>query len=349
MTSSAVPAPAYRDVILVGGSAGGVESLRAFVGALPPDLTATVLIVLHLPPTGPSVLPAILARAGALEVTFADGDEPLRAGRIVVAPPDRHLVVAGNRIITSHGPRENGHRPAVDVLFRSAARAYGSRVIAVVLSGALDDGTVGARAVVEHGGVVLVQDPEGAGYPSMPQSVLDSVEVRAVGSAAELGLLAAELSRVPRGADTALVDQPQTAADDVTPPQDEASAAAVEAGVPTSFSCPACREALFQLDEGGLLIFVCSAGHAWSASGLLIQQGEAMEDALWMAVRSLEEKAALSGQLAERASERGSALSSERFLEQARSSRASAELVRGLIDGPWPGPAHVVDRTGSER
>ena len=322
--------------MVVGASAGGVESLRAFVAGLDPDLPAAVLVVLHLPSTGASMLSPILARAGALPVSTASINQSLIPGTIVVAPPDNHLILVDGHTTLTRGPRENGSRPAVDVLFRTAAYTCGPRVIGVILSGALDDGTAGMLSIRQRGGTVLAQDPSDAAYAGMPASVIRNVGADVVGTVAELAAAVNRLTREPppspappAGPSAILTREVEIA--DLTP---AAFSAPDRPGVPAGFSCPDCSGSLFQIDDGGLLRFRCRVGHAWSSLGLLAKQSDALDDALWIAFRTLQEKAALSDQLAGRAAERGNTLSQNRYLDKALEARRSAELIRRLFAQP---------------
>lgn len=174
------------NVIVVGASAGGVESLMEFVNGLPADFEAAVGIALHIPEESPSALPAILSRQGPLKAAHAVDGEPLLHGRIYVAPPGRHLLIKRASVRAVNGPNENGHRPAVDPLFRSAARAHGGRTIGVILSGTLDDGTAGLYAIKRRGGAALVQDPEDALFDGMPASAIEHVPVDFIGDVSAL-------------------------------------------------------------------------------------------------------------------------------------------------------------------
>src|SRR3954464_475129 len=172
-----------RDLVVIGASAGGVDALQEIVADLPPELPASILVVLHVPSTGTSVLPQILSRRGVLPAVFAENGMPLERGQIYVAPADHHLLIHEGRIRLTQGPRENGHRPAVDPMFRSAARAAGPRCVGVVISGLLADGATGLRFIKEHGGAAVVQDPADALFPSMPQAALELTAADSVVSA----------------------------------------------------------------------------------------------------------------------------------------------------------------------
>jgi two-component system, chemotaxis family, protein-glutamate methylesterase/glutaminase len=332
------------DLVVIGASAGGVEALKKLVSVLPEDLPAAVLVVLHVPPYGGSVLPAILDRAGPLPARHAGSGDATVAGQILVAPPDHHLFVDDSHTLLTRGSRENGHRPAVDVLFRSAARARGAGVISVVLSGVLDDGTAGAVAVRQHGGLVLVQDPEDASYPAMPESVLAHLTPDYVGSAGELGQLIDKLCRAPADGESAhgtpaehqpakhplaeLIDAElgmATLSDEVHDTPDRP-------GSPAGFSCPDCAGTLFEISDGVLTRYRCGVGHAWSPESLLGEQALALESALWMALRSLEEKATLARHLATGAVTRGSRLSAGRFAAQAEDADRAAKSIRRLLE-----------------
>ena len=186
-----------HDIVVVGASAGGVEALAGLAASLPTGLPAAVFVVLHVPSTGTSALPDILARKGPLPASHVKGGEPIEPGRIYIAPPDHHLLLRQGHMHLSRGPRENGHRPAVDPLFRSAAREYATRVVGVILSGALDDGTAGLLAIKSRGGVAVVQDPGDAIYPGMPGNALEVVKVDHVVPAGAMGEVLARLVTEP--------------------------------------------------------------------------------------------------------------------------------------------------------
>ena len=261
-----------RDIIVIGGSAGGVEALQRIVAALPPQLEAAVFAVVHFPSDGTSFLPQILLRSGRFPAVHPEDGTAIRRGVIYVAPPDRHLTLQPGHVRLSRGPRENGHRPSVDPLFRSAARAYGARVIGVVLSGNLDDGTAGLAAVRRHGGVTVVQDPADAMYAGMPASAIGHVDVDHVVPAAEIAALLA-----------ALVDEPLPPAAAVSEPRDDLEVGIAELepaalagderpGMPSGYSCPSCHGSLFEIQEGEVVRFRCRVGHAFGSDTLLHEQ-----------------------------------------------------------------------------
>lgn len=336
-------------LLLVGGSAGAVSALRDLIGQLPADLPACVLVVLHLPRAGgSSVLPEILDRAGPLPVRAARDGDLLAPGQVLVAPAERHLIVADGRVVLSTGPAENGQRPSVDVLFRSAASAYGPGVVAAVLTGNLDDGSAGLSAVARHGGIAVVQDPDDALFPGMPRNALAAVPDAQTAPLAELPALLTALVRSPVGPRPAL-----SAAGDALDVLEVRSAlgqrlgpeVGAHPGTPSPYSCPDCTGVLFELVEGQTPRYRCRVGHAWSAEALSERQERAVETALWVALRALEERQAMADDVARSASRSGRAWSEQHFRRRAAEASQHAAVLRALLvhdAGPAePAPADV--------
>jgi two-component system chemotaxis response regulator CheB len=321
-----------RDIVVIGASAGGVEALQRLTAGLRPDLRAAIFVVMHVTAEGTSALPAILQRSGPMPARHAINGESMSDGRIYVAPPDFHLILRDGLVRVVHGPRENRSRPAVDPLFRSAALSYGPRVIGVVLSGALDDGTAGLYAIKARGGVAIVQDPHDALVSGMPRSALEYVTVDHVLPAADIGSLLNDVTR-------------ESVADRMAPPPrrlaDEFDMATLEPGTmedddkyaaqPSPFTCPECNGTLWELVDGDLARYRCRVGHSYSAESMAEEQGQSSERTLWAALRSLEERAALGRRLSQNAGARGHEHVAHRFDERAAEAEAHALTVRRLL------------------
>jgi two-component system chemotaxis response regulator CheB len=338
---------AHRDLIVIGASMGGVEALTRLVAQLPADLAAAVCIVLHVSATTKSVLPAILSRSGPLPARHPDDHEALRPGHIYVAPNDRHLLVEEGVVRVVKGPRENGHRPAVDPLFRSAARTYGPRVVGVVLTGALDCGTAGLIAVKRQGGLAIVQEPADAYCPDMPRSALEYVQVDHCVPLAEMGALLAGVVSTPL-ARKASAPQPRAMEEEVKMMTGDRALQAPPKGEPSHYSCPDCGGVLFEMDEEGLLRYRCRTGHGFTGAALAVGQQRMLDDALWAAVRALEENAALARRLAANARQRNHGLTAVRYDERAQAAEQQALLVReAALNGPSsdaaPADQHVME------
>jgi two-component system chemotaxis response regulator CheB len=317
-----------RGVVAVGASAGGVEALRALVAGLSTELPAPVLVTQHIGQGARSQLPEILTRAGALPAAHARHGERVRAGRIYVAPPDWHLLVHDGVVQLSAGPTVNRHRPAVDVMFAGAVRWARGRTVAVVLSGMLDDGSVGAALVARAGGRVVVQDPAEAMFDSMPKAALAAVPaaevlpVRGVGGGVTRMLRGHDPEGGTDGGEWVMPER--TMADS----NDPLFLAKAEARL-TRLTCPDCSGSLAQLDLPGISYFRCHVGHQYSPRSLEAAQREAAEARLWAAVTALEEHAALARHLAGESDE-GSADAAQ-YLGYAQRSTELARSVRSEI------------------
>lgn len=318
-------------IVVIGASAGGIKALLALVAELPAGFRATVFVVVHIG-ANRSMLPAILERSGQLPAAHAIHGERFRPGHIYVAPPDFHLIVRHDTVELSHGPRENHSRPAIDPLFRSAARAHGAQVTAVILSGALSDGVAGLLAVKARGGTVIVQDPQEAIIESMPISALRSVQADHVVPALEIGRLLASMSPAPVApgeesrVDPIAEEEARIQRDFTQQEHDR------RAGQITMFTCPDCGGTLWQAGAREYLHFRCHVGHAWGSEALLGHKSEEIESALWASVRLLEERATLSRQLAARLRQTGQgAPRAATVEEEAGLDEQRADAIRRLL------------------
>jgi two-component system chemotaxis response regulator CheB len=324
----------YRDILVVGASAGGVEALTRLCGALPAGLPAAVLIVLHTSPQGPSLLARLLGRVSALPVHAAVEGMRLETGRIYVAVPDRHLLLRKGQMLVRRGPQENRTRPSVDALFRSAAVAYGSRVIGVVLTGALDDGTDGLNAIKAAGGLSVVQSPDDAAWPSMPQQALQRDHVDYAVPLPQLPALLSRLVRLPAGEPVELPESVRTEDQIAAEETPMLSHEMRPPGTPSPMSCPDCGGVLNEIRDHGTLRFRCQIGHAYTGLGLDAAQSAEVEHGLQIAIRTHRERLTLFERMRDSARQRGHGHAELRWstaIEEARQLAQALEKTLGLL------------------
>jgi two-component system, chemotaxis family, protein-glutamate methylesterase/glutaminase len=277
-----------KRIVVVGGSAGGIRAFCTLLKALPQKFAAPVLGVIHISEEANS-LAEVIQRCTRLKIVDLKTPQAIRAGKVYVAPANRHLIVKSGCAVAVMGPRENRHRPAIDTLFRSAARAYRNSVIAVVLSGALDDGSAGALAVKARGGTVVVQEPDDAEVPDMPANVLRQVKTD---HCAKLEQIPSILKRLV--SQNGKMDLPERGESDCEVNIDGFPAAENE---PIAFTCPECGGALLQVEDGKTVQWRCHVGHRFSLSSFSEAHADAVERAIWVALRKLKERTAINNHL----------------------------------------------------
>lgn len=357
-----------RDIIVIGGSAGSFEPLKVIISRLPASFPGSILVVTHMMADFPSLLEEHLGSNSHLPVTQAADQEPIRRGRIYVARPDYHLTIEAGKMRVLRGPRENRHRPAIDPLFRTAARVYGPRVIGVILSGSLEDGSMGLFAVKQRGGIAIVQDPNEAASPEMPRRALgyatphyvlktrdivptlmnlvqvDQDEIvmpkkkapRANGQKTNGYSRSVNGGRVRSSAKTSKATNGRAQHSGSTPITDGDNQANLKAeyfdegeGNPSVFACPECHGVLWELREGNLVQFRCRVGHTYGSDSLVVELSQASEAALWAALRALEEKAAMQRRIADGMTSHVSSVA--RLRDQSDSDDAHARVLRDII------------------
>ncbi|WP_316933125.1 chemotaxis protein CheB [Spirosoma radiotolerans] len=325
---------AKRDIVVIGSSAGGVQALKELVTSLPADFKAPIFIVQHVAPYAISMLPEILNHAGSLKAVHPTDGDPIQPGHIYLAPPDHHLLVEKDRVLVKKGPKENRFRPSIDALFRSAAYTFGSRVVGVVLTGLLDDGTSGMWSIKRLGGLGIVQEPDDAKFSSMPASVLEYVNVDYVAPLTELGKLLCQVTT------EYAPETPELSEEEAHRLRTEINIAAqknafemgtLDIGELSPLACPECHGVLVRWTEGKLIRYRCHTGHTYTAGALLAEVDKSIEDNLWKSVRAIEEAIILLEESGKASALGGDEPMAKRFFTKATENRARAEKLHQFI------------------
>ena len=323
------------DIVVIGASAGGVTALKHLVKGLPENFPGTIFIVLHIPPYTQTQLHLILSKAGPLEAVLAKDEEEFRPGMIYVAPNDHHLLLQKGKMLVKRGPRENRFRPSIDALFRSAAYEFGPRVVGIILSGILSDGASGLWTIKRHGGVAIIQDLEDAEQSQLPENVLEYVEPDYKLAAAEIGPLLGGI--VKKQVDT---ERNKLTEEEMKRLQREVVIASnkkgfemgiVNMGELTPFTCPECHGTLVRLVEDNIIRFRCHTGHAYTASSLLAEISESVEELLWQSARAAEEMLMLQKSLAEHLEKSGNDDIAKLFLKSSENTSKRVRIIQDCL------------------
>lgn len=340
---------AKKDIVVVGASMGGVEAFKTLVAGLPADFQASIFLVWHMPAHVEGLLPRLLSEVTSIPVAHAEDGERIEPNRIYVARPDHHLLVDNSRVHLTRGPKENRFRPAIDPLFRSAAYAFGTRVVGVVLSGALDDGTAGLWSIKRCGGTALVQDPADAAMPSMPKNAIREVPIDYIVPVSEMPALLTTLCAEPAG------ESPQ-----LTPREEELLSAEIrvatgqrsfDAYMPpfgdlSTLTCPDCQGVLMQLKDGPFSRYRCHTGHAFTSEALLEAITEKIETNLFAALRGVEEHAMLLNHMGDHFAELNRKKEAAQYFQKAREAMGRVANIREAIRSS---DDQEVIRTSAER
>jgi two-component system, chemotaxis family, protein-glutamate methylesterase/glutaminase len=342
-----------RDIVVIGASAGGVEALLRLCSMLKPDLNASVFIVLHTSPQAPGLLPGILSRRSALPVLYPEDGQAFAPNTIYIAPPNRHLVLRPEGIQVSSGPKVNLFRPSIDTLFRSAAQSFEERVVGVMLTGTLFDGTAGLQEIQRRGGLTVVQDPQEATFPGLPMNAIRSLEVDYILNLAEIAVVLHRLASfeesfvddrpVNRAVNETTVQTGPEEGDETTmqddPLHDNEQAQtdmdlftrAQDASPRTLLTCPECGGVLRETLDGKMYRYTCHEGHSYSSEAMLIGQNDALEKALWVAERALRERAMLLQRMKARAERHGHERVANQYADKAEQANRDANLLKAML------------------
>ena len=331
MKESRAIAKSGHDIVVMGASAGGLEVVAQIVEHLSATLSAALFVVIHTGPDTPGILPQILMRRSEWPARHARDGERIQHGVIYCAPPDHHLLLQDGHVQVLHGPKENGFRPAIDPLFRSAAAAYSTRVVGVILSGALDDGVHGLMRIKQRGGVAIVQNPEDAIVDALPLAAIKYVEIDHIAGAKQIAALLERLAHEPAPEEIAPMDEDEVIEATVADGVHHILNSATPGRAPSAFTCPDCGGSLWEMKNGKLVRYRCHVGHVYTADSLVMEKDAALENVLWTALRAMEESVALRHRMAKRAREGKISSVAENFERRAEEDEARARLLRQFL------------------
>jgi two-component system chemotaxis response regulator CheB len=324
----------HRDIVVIGASAGGVEALLELVTTLPKDFPAPIFVVQHVAPYSPSLMPQLLSRVSALPAKHPENGETIEPGVIYVAPPDHHLLIEDDHVLVTRGPKENRFRPSIDALFRSAAYTYGPRVIGVVLTGYLDDGTSGLWSVQRLGGLVVVQDPADAHFPAMPINALEFVTADYIVPLSQIGSLLTRLTTEPPASKPHVTQEEMALLKiefTIAKQENAFELGIIDKGKLTSFTCPDCHGALTQLVEGNIIRYRCHTGHAYTVNALLSEVTDSVESMLYQSMRGLEETKMLLQNLGSHFEQEAQPTVADLFFRRAAQAGKQARIIHESI------------------
>lgn len=323
--------PQDYHIVVIGASAGGFEAIKTIIKALPSDFLPPIFIVWHTGADVQGVMPGVLNKLNSIVAAHAVDHELIEPNRIYIAPPDHHLLLEDGYIRLTHGPKENYFRPAVDPLFRSAAYSYGTRVIGVVLSGGLDDGTAGLWRIKNNGGSAIVQDPQDAEAPSMPESALREVEVDFCAPVSEIAGILTKIAAGGIAVNAVIKDKKTEMENRSTTGDKQGAKKSFEMGELSPFTCPDCRGVLSKIVEGGISRFRCHTGHAFSADTLLATLTRRVENDLYTALAGMDESIWLLNHMGDHLAEINQTQVAAFYFIKAKETETHSDAVRDTI------------------
>jgi two-component system chemotaxis response regulator CheB len=320
---------ADKRIIVMGASAGGLEAYKKIIKDLPPDFDTPIFIVWHISPDIRGILPQVLNRENTIYAAHAYNEEPIKTNRIYVAPPDNHMLIENGKVLITHGPKENRFRPAIDPLFRSAAFAYRNRVIGVILTGGLDDGTAGLWTIKRYGGVAIVQDPLEAEVASMPESAIREVNIDYRVGVSEVAELLIRLSKEPLAENAEVMKDEQTKKEiEIAAEESALKKGTLNFGDLTPFTCPECHGVLVKLQNDNIVRYRCHTGHAYSVDALISALTEKIEDSLYSAIRGMDESIVLLNHLGDHLAESNQPKLAALYFKKAKEAEERSQWVR---------------------